>query len=72
MPRVEAWFVVGPDRLVEEKHDKLLAHAVEVMSPVPHDAALSLVDAFEFLVGWLNGRPEVIPAGFPWREFPSS
>ncbi len=48
MPRVEAWFVVGPDRLVEEKHDKLLAHAVEVMSPVPHDAALSLVDAFEF------------------------
>lgn len=26
-----------------------------------------LVDAFEWLVGWLNDRPEVIPAGFPWR-----
>lgn len=26
-----------------------------------------LVDAFEFLVGWLNDRPEVIPEGFPWR-----
>jgi len=28
-----------------------------------------LVDAFEFLVGWLNDRPGVIPAGFPWREW---
>lgn len=28
-----------------------------------------LVDAFEWLVGWLNDRPEVIPAGFPWRAF---
>jgi ABC-type Fe3+-hydroxamate transport system substrate-binding protein len=28
-----------------------------------------LVDAFEWLVGWLNDRPEVIPAGFPWRRF---
>lgn len=26
-----------------------------------------LVDAFEWLVGWVNGRPERIPAGFPWR-----
>jgi ABC-type Fe3+-hydroxamate transport system substrate-binding protein len=26
-----------------------------------------LVDAFEFLVGWLQGRPELIPAGFPWE-----
>ncbi|MBS0189455.1 MAG: ABC transporter substrate-binding protein [Planctomycetes bacterium] len=26
-----------------------------------------LVDAFEFLVGWLNARPEVIPADFPWE-----
>jgi len=26
-----------------------------------------LVDAFEFLVGWLNERPELIPAGFPWE-----
>ncbi|MBL0927397.1 MAG: ABC transporter substrate-binding protein [Phycisphaerales bacterium] len=25
-----------------------------------------LVDAYEFLVGWLNGRPDLIPAGFPW------
>ncbi|MFM7261959.1 MAG: cobalamin-binding protein [bacterium] len=24
-----------------------------------------LVDAFEWLVGWLNGRDELIPAGFP-------
>ncbi len=26
-----------------------------------------LVDAFRFLVGWLNDRPEVIPPGFPFR-----
>lgn len=26
-----------------------------------------LVDAFEWLVGWLNDRPELIPAGFPWQ-----
>jgi iron complex transport system substrate-binding protein len=26
-----------------------------------------LVDAFEFLVGLLNDRPGVIPAGFPWE-----
>lgn len=25
-----------------------------------------LVDAFEFLVGWLNRRPELVPASFPW------
>lgn len=25
-----------------------------------------LVDAFEFLVGWLNNRADVIPPGFPW------
>jgi len=25
-----------------------------------------LVDAFEWLVGWLNDRPELIPEGFPW------
>lgn len=29
-----------------------------------------LVDAYEFLVGFLNGRPELIPAGFPWRAWP--
>ncbi len=27
-----------------------------------------LVDAYEWLVGWLNDRPELIPAGFPWRS----
>lgn len=27
-----------------------------------------LVDAFEWLVGWLNDRPELIPDGFPWRS----
>lgn len=27
-----------------------------------------LVDAFEFLVGWLNDRPELIPEAFPWRN----
>ncbi|MFB3431518.1 MAG: ABC transporter substrate-binding protein [Phycisphaerales bacterium] len=26
-----------------------------------------LVDAFEWLVGWLNDRPESIPVGFPWQ-----
>ena len=27
-----------------------------------------LVDAFEWLVGWINDRPEVIPGGFPVRR----
>lgn len=26
-----------------------------------------LVDAYEWLVGWLHGRPELIPVGFPWE-----
>jgi ABC-type Fe3+-hydroxamate transport system substrate-binding protein len=26
-----------------------------------------LVDAFEWLVAWLNGRPELIPPNFPWE-----
>lgn len=30
-----------------------------------------LVDAFEFLVGWLHNRPELIPPGFPWETFPT-
>lgn len=25
-----------------------------------------LIDAFEWLVGWLHGRAELIPPGFPW------
>ncbi|MBY0312644.1 MAG: ABC transporter substrate-binding protein [Phycisphaerales bacterium] len=28
-----------------------------------------LVDALEFLVGFLNDRPELIPEGFPWQPF---
>jgi len=28
-----------------------------------------LVDAFEWLVGWLEGRPRLIPEGFPWRPW---
>ncbi|MBC7772928.1 MAG: ABC transporter substrate-binding protein [Pyrinomonadaceae bacterium] len=28
-----------------------------------------LVDAFEFLVGLLNDRPEVVPVDFPWRRW---
>lgn len=28
-----------------------------------------LVDAYEWLVGWLNDRPEMIPALFPWRAY---
>jgi ABC-type Fe3+-hydroxamate transport system substrate-binding protein len=30
-----------------------------------------LFDALEFLVGWLNGREDLIPADFPWRAWPS-
>lgn len=26
-----------------------------------------LVEAFEWLAGWLNDRPELMPEGFPWR-----
>lgn len=29
-----------------------------------------LVDAFCWLVGWLNHRPQVIPVGFPWSRHP--
>lgn len=29
-----------------------------------------LVDAYEWLVGWLNDRPELIPADFPWKTLP--
>ncbi len=28
-----------------------------------------VVDAFEFLVGLINERPELIPAAFPWRAW---
>jgi ABC-type Fe3+-hydroxamate transport system substrate-binding protein len=31
-----------------------------------------LVDAFEFLVGYLNDRPELIPVSFPWARPASS
>lgn len=30
-----------------------------------------LIDAFEFLVGWLNDRPELIPPGFSWEPMAS-
>lgn len=26
-----------------------------------------LIDAYEWLVGWLNDRPELIPSNFPWE-----
>jgi ABC-type Fe3+-hydroxamate transport system substrate-binding protein len=28
-----------------------------------------LIDAFEWLVGWLNDRPELIPKDFPWETW---
>ena len=28
-----------------------------------------LVDAFEWLVGWVQGRPELMPDGFPWAPW---
>lgn len=31
-----------------------------------------LVDAFEFLVAWLNQRPELIPPAFPWQPYRTS
>jgi len=27
-----------------------------------------LVDAFEWLVGWVQNRPELVPSGFPWES----
>lgn len=27
-----------------------------------------LVEAFEWMVGWMNGREELVPRGFPWRR----
>ncbi len=29
-----------------------------------------LIDALEWLVGWLNDRPELMPRGFPWAILP--
>ncbi|MEM1423164.1 MAG: ABC transporter substrate-binding protein [Planctomycetota bacterium] len=31
-----------------------------------------LVDAFRWLVGWLNGIPHLIPEGFPWSDYTPS
>jgi iron complex transport system substrate-binding protein len=31
-----------------------------------------LIDAFEFLVGYLNDLPDLIPEGFPWRALDTS
>jgi iron complex transport system substrate-binding protein len=31
-----------------------------------------LVEAFRFLVGWLQDRPELVPPAFPWRPLPRS
>lgn len=28
-----------------------------------------VIDALEFLVGWLNGREDLIPEGFPWEPW---
>jgi iron complex transport system substrate-binding protein len=28
-----------------------------------------LVDAYEWLVGWINERPELIPRDFPWKKW---
>ncbi len=28
-----------------------------------------VVDALEFMVGWLNGRDHLIPASFPWKKW---
>jgi iron complex transport system substrate-binding protein len=30
-----------------------------------------LVDAYQWLVGWLNDRPDLIPADFPWEPWSS-
>jgi iron complex transport system substrate-binding protein len=31
-----------------------------------------LVDAYEWLVGWLHDRPELVPASFPWERWSPS
>jgi ABC-type Fe3+-hydroxamate transport system substrate-binding protein len=31
-----------------------------------------LIDALEWMTAWLNNRPELIPAGFPWTRAPGS
>ena len=70
--KADAWFILGPNRIVEEKHDALLRHAVEVMSPVPHDAAMWLIDAFEFfqLGDVLRVRPSTLATDLTqvWHE----
>lgn len=46
MPVVEAWFVISRD--VVEEPTALLSRAIEIMSPIPHAAVMSVVDAYDF------------------------
>jgi len=34
-----------------------------------HRPGPRLVDALQWLVGWLHGREELIPAGFAWEPW---
>lgn len=57
-----------------------LRDALEQLTPRPRLALVDgnqmfnrpgprLVDALEWLVGWLHERPDLVPAGFPWLEW---
>jgi hypothetical protein len=54
------FLLVAPNRL-EDVREQRLARTVELLSPIPHDAALSIVDIFEFF-----------GLGSPLREQPST
>lgn len=58
--RREAWFAELP--AVRRGRVALVDGSQMFNRPGPR-----LVDAFEWVVGWLNDRPELIPNGFPWR-----
>jgi hypothetical protein len=48
MPDVEAWFIITRGIVEEPPTTTLLSRAIEFMSPIPHSAVMSVVDAYDF------------------------
>lgn len=61
----EAWWSDLP--AVRSGHVALVDGTQMFARPGPR-----LIDALEWLVAWLNGRPAFAPVCFPWKPFPDS
>jgi hypothetical protein len=48
MPTIEAWFIITRGIVEEPPTTTLLSRAIEFMSPIPHSAVMSVVDAYDF------------------------